>query len=305
MSGSETPAPRPGGRLPPWLKVKLGKARLSEQTRRAVEHARLHTVCQSARCPNIGECFGAGTATFLLMGDRCTRDCGFCAVTSGSPEPLDADEPRRIAEAIAELGLSYAVLTSVTRDDLPDGGASHFAAAIRAIKDARPATRVEVLVPDFAGDEACVRTVIEARPDVFNHNVETVRRLQGRVRPQASYETSLQVLGTAAGLAPDLPTKSGLMVGLGETDDEVAEALRDLAGSRVAIVTIGQYLRPTPRHLPVERYVPPEVFDEYRQVGEAWGLKGVIAGPFVRSSYHAEEAAQLAGVGTHGSPGHP
>jgi lipoic acid synthetase len=284
------------GRLPDWLKVKMGKARLTEATSRLVRDARLHTVCQSAKCPNIGECFGAGTATFLLMGDRCTRDCGFCAVAGGAPEPLDPGEPRRIAETVAEMGLTYAVLTSVTRDDLADGGAGHFAATIRAIRAACPRAKVEVLVPDFGGDEACVRTVVEALPDVFNHNLETVRRLQATVRPQAGYDSSLSVLQSASRLARGIPTKSGLMVGLGETDDEVADALRDLAGAGVSIVTIGQYLQPSPRHLPVARFVPPELFDGYRQVGESLGLKHVVAGPFVRSSYHAEAAARAAGV---------
>ena len=283
-------------RLPEWLKVKLGKAQLSERTRELVARGQLHTVCQSARCPNIGECFAAGTATFLLMGNRCTRDCGFCAVATGPPEPLDADEPRRIAEAVAELGLRYAVLTSVTRDDLSDGGAAHIAATIRAIRERRPGTRVEALVPDFRGDEAAVQVVLSAKPDVLNHNVETVPRLQAVVRPQASHQTSLAVLVMAGRIAPDTPTKSGLMVGLGETDDEVRETLGDLASAGVSIVTIGQYLRPSPRHLPVRRYVHPEEFAQYRQVGEALGLKHVIAGPFVRSSYHAEEAAAQAGV---------
>ena len=289
---SDGKPPQPSRRLPDWLKVKMGKAQLSEQTRRLVRDAGLHTVCQSARCPNIGECFGAGTAAFLLMGDRCTRNCGFCAVTHGAPEPLDGDEPRRIAGIVAEMKLAYAVLTSVTRDDVPDGGAAHFAHTVRAIKAARPSTQVDVLVPDFRGSEAGVRTVLEARPDVFNHNVETVRRLQAQVRPQASYDTSLAVLWTASKLAADLPTKSGLMVGLGETDEEIAEALRDLADAGVSIVTVGQYLRPSPRHLPVQRFVHPDHFERYREVGENLGLKHVVAGPFVRSSYHAEEAAR-------------
>jgi len=282
--------------LPEWLKVKLGKAQLSERTRELVERGQLRTVCQSARCPNIGECFAAGTATFLLMGNRCTRNCGFCAVATGPPEPLDVDEPRRVAEAVAELRLRYAVLTSVTRDDLSDGGAAHIAATIRAIKGLRPGTRVEALVPDFRGDGAAVEVVLRAKPDVLNHNVETVPRLQAVVRPQASYETSLAVLATARRMAPETPTKSGLMVGLGETDDEVRETLGDLANAGVSIVTVGQYLRPSPRHLPVDRYVHPDEFERYRQVGLALGLKHVIAGPFVRSSYHAEETAAQAGV---------
>jgi lipoic acid synthetase len=274
----------------------MGKGPLSEQTRQIVTGAGLHTVCQSARCPNIGECFGAGTATFLLMGNRCTRRCGFCAVESGAASPLDAGEPDRIAKAVARMGLSYAVLTSVTRDDLPDGGAAHFAAAIRRIKALRPETRVEVLVPDFGGEESCVGTVLDARPDVFNHNLETVRRRQPMVRPQASYERSLGVLRAASRLAPDIPVKSGLMVGLGEADEEIREALADLAAAGVAIVTLGQYLRPTARHLPVARYVHPDDFEAWRQVGQALGLKNVIAGPFVRSSYHAEKTAHETGV---------
>ncbi len=293
---SDSAAPHRSRRLPEWLKVKIGKAHLSERTRQRVHDAGLHTVCQSARCPNIGECFGVGTATFLLMGDRCTRNCGFCAVADGVPEALDADEPRRVAATVAAMDLSYAVLTSVTRDDVPDGGAAHFAQTIQAIRSARPSTRVEVLVPDFQGEAASVRTVLAARPDVFNHNLETVRRLQSLVRPQASYDTSLAVLRLASGMAPDIPTKSGLMVGLGETDDEIAEALRDLAAAAVAIVTIGQYLQPSPRHLPVERFVPPDHFERYREVGESAGLKHVVAGPFVRSSYHAGEAARTLGT---------
>jgi lipoic acid synthetase len=289
---SELTPPRPAGRLPAWLKVKMGKARLSGNTRRLVDDARLHTVCQSAKCPNIGECFGAGTATFLLMGGCCTRNCGFCAVKAGHPEPLDHDEPRRVAETVAEMALDYAVLTSVTRDDLPDGGAAHFAATVTAIKGLRPEVQVEVLVPDLRGDESAIRTVLEAGPDVFNHNLETVRRLQVQVRPQAGYDTSLSVLRAAHRIAPQIPTKSGVMVGLGETDAEIAEALRDLAEAGVSIVTIGQYLRPSPHHLPVARFVHPDLFAHYGQVGESFGLKHVIAGPFVRSSYHAEEAAR-------------
>ncbi|MGQ9732144.1 MAG: lipoyl synthase, partial [Candidatus Zipacnadales bacterium] len=253
-------------------------------------------VCQSARCPNIGECFSAGTATFLLMGDICTRNCGFCAIKSGQPQPLDAEEPLRIAETVAAMGLKYAVLTSVTRDDLPDGGAQHFTTTIEAIKALQPATHVEVLVPDFHGDETCLRTVLAAGPEVLNHNVETVPRLQPLVRPQASYQTSLTVLRMVRAIAPHITTKSGLMVGLGETDEEVVETLADLAAAQVSIVTVGQYLRPSPRHLPVQRYVHPHQFARYQEIGQKLGLKSVIAGPFVRSSYHAKEAAATVGV---------
>jgi len=295
-STSDRKSPRPRTPLPEWLKVKWGKKRLSQETRSTLRDAGLNTVCQSAMCPNIGECFGAGMATFLLMGDRCTRDCRFCAVSHGQPAELDQDEPRRIAEAADRMGLRYVVLTSVTRDDLPDGGASHVARAIRAIKTRQPGTRVEVLIPDFQGDAHSLETVLQARPDVLNHNIETVRRLQSQIRPQASYEVSMAVLARAGRLAPDVPTKSGLMVGLGETDDEVADALRDLAGAGVRIVTIGQYLQPSPQHLPVQRYVHPDTFARYEGAGEALGLSEVIAGPFIRSSYHAEGAAARIGL---------
>ncbi len=295
-STSDRRLPRPRAPLPEWLKVKWGKKRLSEETRRTLRDAGLNTVCQSAMCPNIGECFGAGTATFLLMGDRCTRDCRFCAVPHGQPAALDHDEPRRIAEAADRMGLRYVVLTSVTRDDLPDGGASHFARAIQAIKTRRPGSRVEVLVPDFQGDARSLESVLRGRPDVLNHNIETVRRLQSQIRPQASYEVSTGVLVQARQLAPDIPTKSGLMVGLGETDDEVVDALRDLAEAGVRIVTIGQYLQPSSKHLPVQRYVHPDTFPHYEQAGRALGLSEVIAGPFIRSSYHAESAAASIGL---------
>ncbi len=297
MSADRTAAARqPAGPLPDWLKVKLRKGHLSCDTRYLIDRAGVHTVCQSAMCPNIGECFGSGTATFLLMGDRCTRNCRFCAVATGAPEPLDEREPERVAHAVDRMGLDYVVLTSVTRDDLPDGGAAHFAAVIEAIKQRRHQARVEVLVPDFGGRRESLECVLAAAPCVLNHNIETVRRLQPRIRPQASYETSLAVLTAAAELAPGIPTKSGLMVGLGETDEEVAGALRDLARAGVAIVTVGQYLQPSPRHVPIERYVHPDVFARYEQVGRVLGLKRVFAGPFVRSSYRAEQAAARAGL---------
>jgi lipoic acid synthetase len=293
---SDTDAPQRSRRLPEWLKVKLRKGHLSQQTQEMLAAAHLHTVCQSAQCPNVGECFSSGTATLLLMGPHCTRNCGFCAVSSAAPSPLDPDEPHRVAQAVAAMELSYVVVTSVTRDDLPDGGAAHFAQTIRAIRSCSPHARIEVLVPDFAGDEGCVAAVLEAGPAVLNHNVETVARLQPEVRPMAGYARSLGVLRAARRIAPDVPTKSGLMVGLGESDQEIHDTLRDLADAGVAIVTIGQYLRPSPRHLPVRRYVPPQRFGEYQEVGQALGLKHVVAGPFVRSSYRAETAAEDAGV---------
>lgn len=275
-------------RLPSWLRVKTGKAGQSRATRELVAEHGLHTVCQGARCPNIGECYCNRTATFLIMGSRCTRNCGFCAIGQGCPEPLDSGEPQRLAEAAAELGLEYVVVTSVTRDDLPDGGAAHFAATIEALRRRLPEAQVEVLTPDFQGRQDCLDTVLAAGPDVFNHNVETVRRLQGSVRPQAGYDRSLGVLRVAA---DRVLTKSGLMVGLGETDAEVREAIDDIARAGVSILTIGQYLRPTRGHIAVARYVPPEQFSEYERWGEAAGIAHVFSGPFVRSSYRAAEAA--------------
>ncbi len=276
-------------RLPPWLRVKTGKARQSRATHDLVAAYGLHTVCEGARCPNIGECYCQKTATFMVMGARCTRDCRFCAVEHGTPCSLEPDEPQRVAAASAALGLRYVVVTSVTRDDLPDGGASHFAATIHAVRETLPHAKVEVLTPDFRGDETCLHTVLQAGPDVFNHNVETVRRLQARVRPQASYETSLEVLRRAS--AAPAPMKSGLMVGLGETGDEIRATMDDLAQAGVVLLTIGQYLRPTRRHVPVARYVPPEEFGQYVEWGKDAGIAHVFAGPFVRSSYRAAEAA--------------
>lgn len=281
-------------RLPEWLRVKVGKREQGREMQALMRGLQLNTVCSSARCPNLGECYGCGTATFLILGSRCTRHCGFCAVPNGAPEPPDPQEPARVGEAVVRLGLKFAVVTSVTRDDLPDGGAGHFAATIRAIREAAPGTEVEVLTPDFRGDRDALQTVLEAGPAVYNHNVETVERLQHQVRPQADYRRSLGVLEEAGTLAPDIPRKSGLMVGLGETDAELRSALEDLAAVGVSLVTIGQYLRPTRAHLPVARYVRPEQFAEYVEWGQRLGLRHVAAGPFVRSSYHAAEAAAAA-----------
>jgi lipoic acid synthetase len=290
---SEKPAGDRRREFPAWLRVKTGKARLSRETRELVANHGLHTVCEGAHCPNVGECYSCRTAAFLILGGTCTRNCRFCAVNHGRPEVLDPEEPDRLAEAAADLGLRYVVVTSVTRDDLPDGGAEHFAATIRALRERLPEARIEVLTPDFRGDENALRTVIAAAPDVFNHNVETVRRLQPQVRPQAGYETSLGVLRKARELGA--LTKSGVMVGVGETDEEVRECLADLAGVGVSIVTIGQYLQPTRRHLPVDRYVPPEDFAQYEEWGRAAGIAHVFAGPFVRSSYKAAETAAALG----------
>lgn len=280
-------------RLPPWLRVKTGKARLCGETRQLVADHALHTVCDSAHCPNIGECYSSQTATFLIMGATCTRNCGFCAVAHGQPEPLDAGEPQRLAEAAVNLGLSFVVVTSVTRDDLADGGAGHFAATIRALHDLG-LPDVEVLTPDFGGDPQALRTVLEARPTVYNHNLETVRRLCPVVRPQAAYDRSLQVFRNAASLAPHVLRKSGFMVGLGETDTEIEELLTDLCAAGCQILTIGQYLRPSRHHLPVQRYVEPQQFDRYAELAKALGIGQVLAGPFVRSSYRAAEVARQA-----------
>lgn len=262
-----------------------------------LEELDLHTVCQSAKCPNRGECFSDGTATFLIMGGVCTRNCRFCAVESRVPEPLDADEPRRVAEAAARMGLRHVVITTVTRDDLDDGGAAHFVAVIEAVRDTLPETTIEVLTSDFGGNLDSVATVAAALPDVFNHNVETVPRLYPEVRPEADYRRSLAVLEHVRTLQPNVPTKSGLMLGLGETEAEVVEVLADLRGHGVSMVTLGQYLRPSPAHLPVAEFVEPSAFDTLADEARRLGFTAVASAPFVRSSYHAGElvAGSLSG----------
>ncbi|MEN6301997.1 MAG: lipoyl synthase [Armatimonadia bacterium] len=280
--------------LPPWLRVKTGKARLTCSTRALVDSHGLHTVCDSARCPNIGECYSSQTATFLIMGSVCTRNCRFCAVDHGCPQPLEHDEPQRLAEAALNLGLQYVVVTSVTRDDVEDGGASHFAATIQSLRDAGIA-QVEVLIPDFQGQVTPLQTVLRAQPYVLNHNVETIRRLCPSVRPAAAYDRSLGVLRHSRELAPKIIRKSGFMVGLGESDDEVMELLQDLQQAGCQILTIGQYLRPSRAHLPVQRYVEPEQFDRYAAAAQEIGIPQVLAGPFVRSSYKAAETAAALG----------
>ena len=277
--------------MPDWLRVKTGKRHLTEGTRALVQDFGLHTVCEGAHCPNIGECYSRHVATFMILGDTCTRNCGFCAVNSGQPTPVDPTEPARVAQAAASLGLKYVVVTSVTRDDLPDGGAGQFASTITAVHGAIPEGRVEVLTPDFGGDADAIRAVLDARPEVFNHNVETVRRLQATVRPQANYERSLGVLRAARQIAPDIATKSGIMVGLGETEPEVHETLADLRAAGCEIVTIGQYLQPSRRHLPVVDYMPPEQFKALEKYAYGLGFRHVASGPFVRSSYQAERSA--------------
>ena len=278
-------------RKPDWLRVHPPGGESYARLKSLLRGLDLHTVCEEAHCPNVWECWGGGTATVMLMGDVCTRGCRFCAVKSGNPRGLlDAEEPRKVAEALTDLDLTYVVLTSVDRDDLPDGGASHFARTIRAIKDRDPAILVEALIPDFRGDLDAVRTVVEARPDVLDHNLETVRRLQAVARdPRATYEQSLAVLRGAKAMRPALFTKSSLMLGLGETREEVLEAMRDLRANGVDLLTLGQYLRPSGWHLPVREYVPPEAFDELRETGKALGFAYVAAGPLVRSSYRAGE----------------
>jgi lipoyl synthase len=276
-------------RLPVWARKPSPLAPGARAMRVLLRDGALNTVCEEARCPNLGECFSRGTATFMLLGDRCTRRCSYCSIGTAKPLPPDAGEPERVADAAARLGLRYVVLTSVNRDDLEDGGASHFAAAIAAVKRELPQAGVEVLTPDFKGDRRALAAVLEAQPTVFNHNIETVKRLFPRVRPQGSYSLSLDVLAAARELAAGVPTKSGLMVGLGETDAEVREVLRDLRASGVDILTIGQYLRPTRQHAPVARYLPPEAFDALAAEARELGFGTVYSGVFVRSSYNAHE----------------
>ena len=284
----------PAARPPEWIRAR--KLRLADlhEVKGVMRRNRLHTVCEEARCPNRGECFASGTATFLLLGDVCTRACGFCDIATGRPGPVDPAEPARVRTAAAAMGLAYVVLTSVDRDDLPDGGAAHFAATIRALRTLRPAPGVEVLTPDFQGRFDSLRVVVDARPDVFNHNVETVPRLYAEVRRGARLDRSLGLLSAAKILEPSLTTKSGFMLGLGERDEEVCALLEALRAADVDIVTIGQYLRPSRENLPVVEYVPPETFERHREFGERLGFRHVFAGPFVRSSYRAEEALRAA-----------
>ena len=281
-------------RPPDWIRARRMRLADLHEVKSVMRARSLHTVCEEARCPNRGECFARGTATFLLLGDVCTRACGFCDIANGRPRPVDPAEPERVAAAVREMRLKFVVLTSVNRDDLPDGGAGHFAATIAALKSLSAAPGIEVLTPDFQGDAAALTTVLAAGPDVFNHNVETVARLYVRVRRGARLERSLRLLAAARRLAPAVTTKSGLMVGLGETQDEVLELLELLRRANVDIVTIGQYLRPARENLPVEEYIHPEVFARYREAGEKLGFRHVFAGPFVRSSYRAEEALDAA-----------
>jgi lipoic acid synthetase len=279
----------PRERLPEWLRKRQGPLKGTHAVKRLLRGRGLYTVCEEARCPNIGECFSRGTAAFMIMGDLCTRDCSFCAVRCGTPAPLDPGEPARIAAQVKEMGLSHAVITSVTRDDLTDGGAGHFASTIEAVRCVNPKTTIEVLTPDFEGREGDVREVCDALPDVYNHNVETVERLTPPIRRKARYDRSLDVLSLARKHLPGGLVKSGLMVGLGESDGEVEAALGDLAKAGCDIVTIGQYLAPSKSAHPVVKYVEPERFQYYEEIGLKLGIKHLFAGPLVRSSYLADK----------------
>lgn len=281
---------QPAARRPEWLKVRAPGGENYREVKRLVTGSRLHTVCESAHCPNIGECWEQRTATFMILGNVCTRRCGFCAVRKGAPLEVDWDEPHRVAEAVGALGLHYAVVTSVDRDDRKDGGAAVFARTIEEIRRLNPDCRIEVLIPDFQGKAEALRMVLEARPDVLNHNIETVERLYKPVRPGSRYRRSLGLLHTSKQMAPAIPTKSGIMLGLGEGWDEIVRALGDLRASLVDLLTIGQYLRPSARHLPIARYYTPEEFARLEQIGLQMGFRHVESGPFVRSSYNARRA---------------
>lgn len=272
---------------PEWIKVRLPSSPVFFSTKSLIADLKLHTVCESAQCPNRWECWSQGTATFMIAGERCTRACGFCAVTTAKPAALEADEPDRVAGAVRRLGLRHVVITAVARDDLSDGGSHHFAETIRAIRGVDPSIVIEVLTPDFNGKQSSLSSVLAAQPDIFNHNLETVERLTPAVRSRAKYRLSLDVLRRAKELDPAVVTKSGIMLGLGETEIELFEAMDDLRMAKVQVLTLGQYLRPTPRHLPVVEYIRPEAFEFYKQIATAKGFEYVASGPLVRSSYHA------------------
>jgi lipoic acid synthetase len=281
------------GEIPPWIRVRVSEGENFKQLKGLVQERRLHTVCEEARCPNIFDCWSRRTATFMILGDVCTRACRFCAVTSGRPVELDIGEPLRVAESVAQLELRHAVITSVDRDDLADGGSGIFARTIRAIRRRSPGTTIEVLTPDFQGDLEAVRTVVEAGPDIFNHNTETVPRLYARIRPKAVYANSLALLRHVKALAPSMVTKSGLMVGLGESEDELVEVFRNMRAHDIDVLTVGQYLRPSKKHAEVVRYYRPEEFARLKDVALRMGFRHVEAGPLVRSSYHADEQVPL------------
>ena len=276
-------------RLPEWLKVRMPGGPRYIELQHLMKDRQLHTVCQEAHCPNIGECWDAGTATFMILGDICTRRCHYCAVTTGRPTGIDLQEPGRLAETVKLMNLRYCVITSVNRDDLADGGAFIFAACIKKVRDEVPSCRVEVLIPDFAGSWPALKKVIDVRPDVLNHNIETSHRVFPRVRPKGYYGLSLDLLAKVKEMDAGMVTKSGIIVGMGETIDEVLETMGDLRGVECDLLTIGQYLRPSPKHLPIDRFYTPAEFDDLREAGVAMGFKHVASGPLVRSSYHAGE----------------
>lgn len=288
--------PRPRTRLPPWIRAQAHASPRVARLKALLREARLHTVCEEASCPNLGECFHHGTATFMILGDLCTRRCPFCDVGHGKPLPPDPQEPEHLAETVAAMGLEYVVITSVDRDDLRDGGAAHFAACIRAVRNRTPGTRIEILTPDFRGRAQTALDLLTAEPpDVMNHNLETVPRLYKACRPGADYAHSLRLLADFKLRLPDVPTKSGIMLGLGETDAEVLKVMQDLRAHDVDMLTIGQYLQPSSHHLPVQRFVPPEQFAVLERVGLEMGFRNVASGPMVRSSYHADrQAAEIA-----------
>ncbi len=292
MSASVTEPAVKRPRLPEWFRLKLPVADTFIATRNLLDDLKLHTVCESAKCPNHWECWSRGTATFMIAGDRCTRACGFCAVSTAKPLALEADEPSRVAEATRRMKLKHVVITAVARDDLADGGAAHFARTIEAVRAANPGIAIEVLVPDFLDKDAALEAVLVAAPHIFNHNLETVRRLTPSVRSRATYDRSLTVLRKAKERGgPEMFTKSGLMLGLGETEEELLQAMRDLRAAQCDILTLGQYLQPTRTHLPVMEFVHPDKFVEYKRAAEAMGFAHVASGPLVRSSYHADEFA--------------
>jgi lipoic acid synthetase len=283
-----TPDPNSPRRRPPWIKVRAPSGETYQNVKDLMRSKELHTVCEEAQCPNIGECWGSGTATFLMMGDTCTRSCGFCDIKTGRPSPLDWAEPNRIAQSVRAMNLRHVVITSVNRDDRPDGGAPIFAMVIRRIRQLQPGCSIEVLIPDFKGSEMALKIVMDAQPEILNHNVETVKRLFKKVQPQDSYDWALDTLRNAKHMDPLVLTKSGIMLGLGETFEEVVETMQDLADIDVDILTIGQYLQPSRKHLPIERYYTPAEFDKLREIGLEMGFKWVESGPLVRSSYHAD-----------------
>ncbi|PKB84321.1 MAG: lipoyl synthase [SAR202 cluster bacterium Io17-Chloro-G9] len=284
-------------RLPDWLKVKAPGSPRYIELKSVMRSQALHTVCEEANCPNIGECWDRGTATFMILGDICTRSCRYCAVTTGRPVGIDLQEPARLADTVSQMGLDYCVITSVNRDDLADGGALIFAGCIKKIRELSPQCKVEVLIPDFAGSWPALQKVLDAGPEVLNHNIESCRRVFPQVRPKGDYQLSLELLAKAKELVPGTVTKSGIIVGMGETAEEVVETMEDLRGVDCDLLTIGQYLRPSQKHLPIDRFYTPVEFDELRLKGEALGFKHVASGPLVRSSYHADEQHAAASLG--------